>query len=103
MSKFRKLALAVVLFSSCVVFAQTKLQKESKSVKTDSDVTLNLDTNFTNIEIETWDRNEVVVDAIIEGKKVSKQELQELLEDWDLEIEGSGDYISIQSLSLIHI
>jgi hypothetical protein len=97
MSKFRQIALIAVLLSSCVIFAQTKLQKESKSVKADSDVTIDLDTNFTNIEIETWDKNEVVVDAIIEGKKVSKQELQELLEDWDVEIEGSGDYISIQS------
>lgn len=97
MNKFRVLTLVVVLLSTCAVFAQSKLQKESKSVKADSDVTIDLDTNFTNIEIETWDKNEVAVEATIEGKKISKKDLQELLEDWDVEVKGSGDYISIES------
>ena len=97
MKQFKFITIAVVFLSVFSLSAQQKLQKISKSVKANKEVTLNLDTSYTNIEIDTWDKNEVQVEAYIESKELTKKELQEFLENWDVEIEGSGSNVSIQT------
>ena len=56
-NKFITLTLAFL----CVISlsAQQKLEKLSKSVNANKDVTLNLNTTHTNIEISTWDSNKI--------------------------------------------
>ena len=83
--------------------AQQKLQKISKSVNVDKDVTLKLNTNYTNIEVETWNKNEIEVEAYIESEELSKEDLQKILKNWDVEIEGSGDYVTISTGGDIHV
>lgn len=95
--KLFKLYLVVALLSVCTVSAQQKLQKTSQTVNTSKDVTIDLNTNYTNIEIETWDKNRVEVTAFIEGIEIDKDELQEILEDWDVTIKGTGDEVEIVS------
>ena len=72
-------------------------QKLSKSIKVDKDVTIDLNTNYVQLEIDTWNKNEVQVEAYIDDKKLSDEELQKALENWKLEVEGSGDYVKISS------
>lgn len=88
-----------VLFFFCMltIGAQQKLEKMTKSVNASKEVTIDLNTNYTNIEIDTWNKNEVEVVAYIESSELSKEELQDVLNDWDVTVEGSGDYISIRT------
>ena len=79
MKQYKLITLALLFLWAFSLNAQQKLEKVSKTVKVNKDVTLNLNTNYTNIEIDTWDKNEVQVEAYIESKKLSKQELQEIL------------------------
>jgi len=95
MKQFKFITLAVVFLCAFNVNAQQKLEKISKSVKANKDVTLNLNTSYTNIEIDTWDKNEVQVEAYIESKELTKEELQKFLENWDVEFEGSGSNVTI--------
>ena len=95
--KLFKSYLIIALLSICTVSAQQKLQKTSQSINTSSDVTIDLNTNYTNIEIDTWDKNRVEVNAYIEGLEIDKDELQEILEDWDVTIKGTGDEVQIIS------
>ncbi len=97
MNKFKFITIALVFLSVFSINAQQKLQKTSQSFKANKDVTLNLDTSYTNIEIDTWDKNEVKVEAYIESSELSKAELQEILKNWEVEVEGSGANISIST------
>ena len=95
----KTLNIKILLFCllSIPVFAQEKLEKISKSINVNNDVTIDLNTSYVEIEIETWNKNTVEVEAYIEGKKLSKEELKKALDKWSVNIEGSGDYISIKS------
>ena len=88
----------IVLLTFLSVFslnAQQKLQKKAQSIKANKDVTLNLDTSYTNIEIDTWNKNEVKVEAYIESSELSKEELQDILDSWEVKLIGSSANITI--------
>ncbi|MDO1501109.1 hypothetical protein Q2T40_13295 [Winogradskyella maritima] len=92
----------VVQFALCcligsLAYGQTKVEKTKKSINASKDVTIDLNTNYVEIEIDTWNQNTVEVEAYIESTKLSKDELQKALKSWGLEISGSGDYVSINS------
>jgi len=97
MNKFKFITLTIVFLSVFSLNAQQKLEKTSQSVKANKDVTLNLDTSHTNIVIDTWNKNEVSVEAYIESKELTKEELKDVLESWDVDVEGSGTDISIST------
>ena len=54
MKQFKIITLLLVFLSAFSLNAQQKLEKTSQSVKANKDVTLNLNTSHTNIEIDTW-------------------------------------------------
>ncbi|MCK0109001.1 DUF4097 domain-containing protein [Flavobacteriaceae bacterium S0825] len=97
MKQYKFIALVIVFLSVFSLNAQQKLEKLSKTVKANKDVILRLDTNQTNIEIDTWDKNEIQVEAFIESDELSKEDLKEVLESWDMQVEGSGANVSIES------
>lgn len=94
----KNIKLVVLLLVTVVsVQAQQRLNKTVQSVKADNDVTVELNTSHTNIEIETWNKDYVEVEAYIESKKLSKEELKGYLKKWNVVVNGSGDYVSIES------
>jgi len=78
-------------------FAQEKITKTSQSIKVAKDAIIELNTNNVQIEIDTWSRDIVEIEAYIESSSLSQEELNEAVQGWDLEINGSNDNISIQS------
>ena len=98
MKQFKYIALAVFFLSALNISAQKKLDKLSKTVKTNKDVTLRLDTNHTNIEIETWNKNEIRVDAFVESDDLSKAELKEVLDSWEVSVDGTSADVVIESM-----
>ncbi|MDT0557145.1 hypothetical protein RM697_00710 [Ichthyenterobacterium sp. W332] len=90
-----KLILLCIAFTSFA--AAQKLSKISKSVNVTKDVAIDLNTSYVQIEIETWDKDIIEVEAYLESNKLSKEELKKALENWDIEVAGSGDYVSINS------
>ena len=93
-----QIRIAIIAFLSVFTLgAQEKLEKTSKTINTSSDVTIDLNTSYTDIEIDTWDSNKVQVEAYIESSELSKKELEEILDEWDVSISGSGDRVSIST------
>jgi len=78
-------------------YAQKKMTKTSQSIKVNKDVVVDLNTSHVEIEIDTWNKNVVAVEAYIEGKKLSEEELKKALKAWDLKVEGSSDKVTISS------
>ena len=90
----------MTLFMLCGMLsltAQQKLNKLSKSVNVSKDVTIDLNTSHVQIEIDTWNKNTVEVEAYIESDKLSKEELKKALDDWNVEVDGSGNLVTIAS------
>ncbi|WP_242135490.1 hypothetical protein [Aestuariivivens marinum] len=86
---------------SCFVFAtltaQEKLTKISQSVKVDKDVTIDLNTSYCNIEFDTWNKNTVEIEAYIEGDGLSKEELEEALKNWEVDVDASTSLITVNT------
>lgn len=78
-------------------YAQKKLSKVSQSIKVNKDVVVDLRTSYVEIELETWNRDIVEVEAYIESSKLSDEELQRALKAWNLKVDGSGDKVIISS------
>lgn len=92
-----KLKLLVFCLAFTAFASAQKLSKISKSVKANKDVEIDLNTSYVQIEIDTWNKDIIEVEAYIESDKLSKEELQSALENWDIEVSGSGDYVTIRS------
>ncbi|WP_299114732.1 hypothetical protein [uncultured Winogradskyella sp.] len=78
-------------------FAQKKLNKTSQTIKVNKDVVVDLNTNYVEIEIETWDKDVVEVEAHIESSKLSGEELEKSLKAWNLNVDASMDNVVISS------
>lgn len=89
--------LALSLFITSGLVAQNKLTKVSQTIKVDKDVTIDLNTSHCNIVFDTWNKGTVQVEAYIEGDGVSKEELQDALKAWDVDVDGSQSEVSIST------
>ncbi|WP_157514695.1 hypothetical protein [Mangrovimonas sp. TPBH4] len=80
--------------------AQQKLNKVSQSIKVADDVTIDLNTSHVQIEVDTWNRDVVEIEAYVESDKLSAAELETAMKAWKLTVEGSGNLIKIHSKEL---
>lgn len=77
--------------------AQQRVEKLSKTLNVPKDVTIDLNTSHVNIEVETWSKNTLEVEAYVESDELSKEDLKKAAEAWDLEVEAWEDFASIKS------
>ncbi|AVR45716.1 hypothetical protein C7S20_10880 [Christiangramia fulva] len=89
------LALVFLLFITAGGYAQTK--KLSKTYNTSPDVSVSIDSRHTNVIIENWDKSQVQIEATLEGKNASKEEIQKMLDAWELKTSGSDSSVKIES------
>ncbi len=85
------------LFVTCSVLAQNRLTKTKETVKANKQSTIYLDASHTNVEVDTWNKDYVEIEAYIESKKLNKEDLKLALKSWDLDIETEGNAITIRS------
>ncbi|MEJ2113419.1 MAG: hypothetical protein P8X62_06940 [Flavobacteriaceae bacterium] len=95
MKQYNYIPIVLAFMFAFTTNAQQKLEKASQSIKADKEAIINLNTNFTNIEIDTWNKDIVEIEAYVESSELTQEELQRVLDNWDVEIEGSGDNITI--------
>ncbi|WP_341199331.1 hypothetical protein [Croceibacter atlanticus] len=98
--KVREHKLLVVLLLGCIglSYAQKKepVLKERFNVK--DDVTIKVDTRYTNVVFETWDKNEVSVEAFVETTDdVTKDEIKKIADNWKINANGNSGEITITS------
>jgi hypothetical protein len=60
-------------------------------------VEVSVNTSYTNIIFETWNKTKVEVEAYIEGEKLSEKEKQQLMKNWNLNISGNSKKVSIST------
>ncbi|WP_066224849.1 hypothetical protein [Formosa haliotis] len=90
-------SILLLLFVSHQTQAQQKLSKATQSLKVNKDVTINLKSNYTIVKIDTWNKDVIEVEAFIESDVLSATDLQNALEQWQVDVSGSKDNVSITS------
>ena len=83
MKTIRILTLCLI---TTIGFAQKKQNKTSQTINVNKDVVVDLNTNYVEIEIETWNKDVVEIEAYVEGENLSKEELQADLNNVDTNI-----------------
>ena len=93
----KTLRILVLCLITTFGYAQKKMNKTSQSIKVNKDVVIDLNTSYVEIEIDTWNKNVVEVEAYIEGQKLTEEELKKALKNWNLKVDGSSDKVVISS------
>lgn len=74
-----------------------KASKVSQSIKVDDEVTVDINTSFCNIELDTWNKDIVEIEAYIDGEKLSQEELQKALKQWHVDVDATSSNVVIST------
>jgi len=85
---------ALLLLLTVTAFAQNK--KLDKTYNTNKDVKIIIEARHTNVSFETWEKNEVVIEAFLDAN-LKGEEAKTLLNNWKLETTGNSGEIKINS------
>ena len=79
------------------VFAQKFDKKFTENFKTNKDVEVVLNAANTDINVSTWSKNEVLVEAFIEIEGITKDEAEKYFKNWNFEALGNSKKVQITS------
>jgi len=91
------LLVATLFLAQLSVFAQNEVEKKQESFNVEEDVFIDLNTNRTNVIIETWNRDEVEIEAKVTSEELSEEQLTKIAELWKLDVLGNSNKVSIHS------
>jgi len=79
------------------ISAQDARREYTENYTVNRGVTLDAETRYSDVEIVTWDRNEVDILAVVEVDASSKSRAEAALEKINIEISKSGNTISLET------
>jgi hypothetical protein len=89
-----KALLWALLFTAGAITAQNRYKESFKASK---DMLVSVNTSYTNIIFETWDKNEVEVEAFVEDKNLSEKQQKEIFENWKFDVLGNSQKVVVTS------
>lgn len=99
MKTYKYKIVSLILLLTVSVQAQKFDKKINENFKVNSDVTIVINAAQTDVDIETWNRNEVSIEAVMEVEGISKKEADKILGKWKFEALGNKSKVKITSLS----
>lgn len=91
--KYRLAAVFAVL-AVATGFSQEKFVE---SFDAGDDMVVTVNTDYTNVIFETWNKDRVEVEAFVEGDNLTKEQKEKLFEAWDLNVLGNSKSVVISS------
>ncbi len=88
---------ALLIFSSSL-FAQEVSKKYHEEYTAGANTTLNLDNKYGDIVVETWDKNQVVIDVKVTIDMSNRERAEKLLDYIDVQFNQNGDNISAKTV-----
>ena len=83
-------------------FGQKFDKKYSENFKTNKDVEVVINASNTDINVTTWNKNEVQIDAFIEVEGVTKEEAEKYFKNWSFEALGNSKTVKVTSKGSNH-
>ena len=93
-----RLAAAFAVLAVATGFSQEKFVE---SFNAGDDMVVTVNTDYTNVIFETWNKDKVEVEAFIDGKDLTKDQKEELFEAWDLKVLGNSRSVVISSKTFV--
>ncbi|CAM1346668.1 hypothetical protein [Tenacibaculum insulae] len=85
------------LLTTGVVFAQKYDKKISENFTTNKDVVVNINASNADIDVTTWNKNQVSVEAIIEVEGLDKKAAEKYFKNWQFEALGNKNKVQINA------
>ncbi|CAM1367181.1 conserved exported hypothetical protein [Tenacibaculum sediminilitoris] len=97
---FKQFKISVfLLLVTGVVSAQKYNKKFSENFNTNKDVVVSINASNAEIDVTTWNKNEVSVEAVVEVEGLDKKEAQKYLDNWKFEALGNKGKVQIKANS----
>jgi len=87
----------IILLCASMVYSQTKTQKYSESFDTKKDVIVEIDVSNSDVVVEYWNKNEVLVETILSIAGVTDNEADDIFNSWEIEALGNSSKVVISS------
>lgn len=84
--------IAILGIAVSSVNAQTKQEKLSERYNVSKDVEIEVDTRYADVIFETWNKDEVSIEAYVEGEGA-----ENAAQSWDLNVSGNSNKVRISS------
>ncbi|SEB36861.1 hypothetical protein SAMN04489761_0201 [Tenacibaculum sp. MAR_2009_124] len=91
-----KLSVLLLLITSGI-WAQKVEKKFNEKFYTNKDVTIDINASNAEIEVTTWNKNEVSVEAVIEIEGLDKEKAQQYLDNWKFEVLGNKSKVEVRA------
>lgn len=82
-----------------IVTAQKYDKKFNENFKTNKDVVVNINASNADVNVTTWNKNEVFVEAVIEIEGLGKPEAEKYFDNWQFEALGNKSKVQINAKS----
>jgi len=103
MKQLQQLAYKGVLLGLGMLAIQANAQKQTKtyneSFKVGEEAVLDINTSYVDIQFETWNKNEVAIEATIELEGATPEEAEKYFENSGIKILGNSQTIEIRTAS----
>ncbi len=101
MSKLRQIPFRTLVLLLCLIGTAVYGQKRSKTFKETFHVTpetiLDINTNNVDIEFETWDKDQIHIEAVIELEGATEEEAERYFETGGVEIVGNSKKVTVST------
>lgn len=97
LNTYKSVGFLIAAFFISGLYAQKFDKKYTENFKVNKDVLLAINANNADINVTTWNKNEVAVEAVITVEGLSKKEAQKYLNSWDFEALGNRKKVSIKT------
>jgi len=89
--------LGILFVCVTMVFSQSRTQKSTEKFDVNSDVIVEINANNSNITVEHWGKNEVLVETVLSIDGVSVKEAEEYFNSWEIEALGNKSKVIVRS------
>ena len=86
----------IVLFALLASTFASAQERYKESFKVNKDALVSVNAEYTNVIFETWNKDEVEVEAFVEGD-LSNKEKQEIFDDWSFDVLGNSKKVLVTS------
>ncbi|MFD0861442.1 hypothetical protein ACFQ1M_04435 [Sungkyunkwania multivorans] len=87
----------LLVLATTMVQAQTQRREYKESFDVNDDVVIDINTNHTDIEFETTNRNKVEIVATIEVEGATEEQVQRFFDNWKFEATGNSSKVKINA------
>lgn len=99
MKHLKQVVCKFLVFGLCLISISVHAQKQSKSYSekftVGDEALLDISTSYADLEFETWNKNQVVVEATVELENATIEEARDYFNNEGIEIMGNSDKVTI--------